>query len=39
MKFDQPAGTNPIDRMKVIGKPHDRIDGPLKTAGLAPYAY
>jgi xanthine dehydrogenase YagR molybdenum-binding subunit len=39
MKFDTPATTNPIDQMKVIGKPHDRIDGPLKTTGTAPYAY
>jgi xanthine dehydrogenase YagR molybdenum-binding subunit len=39
MKFDKPAGTNPIDRMKVVGKPLDRIDGPLKTTGTAPYAY
>jgi xanthine dehydrogenase YagR molybdenum-binding subunit len=39
MKFDQPAGTNPIDRMKVVGRPLDRIDGPLKTTGTAPYAY
>ncbi|WP_285403289.1 aldehyde oxidoreductase molybdenum-binding subunit PaoC [Luteibacter sp. ME-Dv--P-043b] len=39
MKFDTPATTNPIDRMKVVGQPHDRIDGPLKTAGTAPYAY
>ena len=39
MKFDQPAGQNPIDQMKVIGKPIDRIDGPLKTCGLARYAY
>jgi xanthine dehydrogenase YagR molybdenum-binding subunit len=39
MKFDQPAGQNPIDRMRVIGKPIDRIDGPLKTTGTAPYAY
>lgn len=39
MKFDTPAGTNPIDQQKVIGKPFDRIDGPLKTTGLAPYAY
>ncbi|ODP37265.1 aldehyde oxidoreductase molybdenum-binding subunit PaoC [Sphingomonas turrisvirgatae] len=39
MKFDTPAGTNPIDRMKVVGKPIDRIDGPLKTSGTAPYAY
>jgi xanthine dehydrogenase YagR molybdenum-binding subunit len=39
MKFDTPATTNPIDRLKVIGKPTDRIDGPLKTTGTAPYAY
>ena len=39
MKFDTPATTNPIDQLKVIGKPTNRIDGPLKTTGLAPYAY
>ncbi|AMM23735.1 aldehyde oxidoreductase molybdenum-binding subunit PaoC [Variovorax sp. PAMC 28711] len=39
MKFDQPATRNPVDRMKVVGKPYDRIDGPLKTSGKAPYAY
>ncbi|MDB5701363.1 MAG: xanthine dehydrogenase [Sphingomonadales bacterium] len=39
MKFTTPAGTNPIDQLKFIGKPHDRIDGPLKTTGTAPYAY
>jgi xanthine dehydrogenase YagR molybdenum-binding subunit len=39
MKFDTPATTNPIDQGKVIGKPTDRIDGPLKTTGTAPYAY
>ncbi|MBR0553714.1 aldehyde oxidoreductase molybdenum-binding subunit PaoC [Stakelama marina] len=39
MKFDKPAGTNPIDRKMVIGKATDRIDGPLKTTGTAPYAY
>ena len=39
MKFDTPAGQNPIDRLKVIGKPHDRIDGKFKTTGMAPYAY
>ncbi len=38
MKFDQPAGANPIDRMTVVGQPHPRIDGPLKTTGTAPYA-
>ena len=39
MKFDTPATTNPIDQLKVVGKPIDRIDGPLKTTGTAPYAY
>ena len=39
MKFDSPATTNPIDQLKVVGKPTDRIDGPLKTTGTAPYAY
>ncbi|GJD44840.1 Aldehyde oxidoreductase molybdenum-binding subunit PaoC [Methylobacterium cerastii] len=38
MKFDTPAGTNPIDRLKVVGKATDRIDGPFKTTGTAPYA-
>ena len=39
MKFDTPATTNPIDQLKVIGHPHDRIEGRLKTTGAATYAY
>jgi xanthine dehydrogenase YagR molybdenum-binding subunit len=39
MKFDTPAGTNPIDQLKVVGRPTTRIDAPLKTTGTAPYAY
>ncbi len=39
MKFDTPATDNVIDRLKVVGQPVDRIDGKLKTTGLAPYAY
>ena len=39
MKFDKPAGSNPIDRMRVVGQPRDRIDGELKTTGQARYAY
>ena len=39
MKFENPATINPIDQLKVIGKPTNRIDGPLKTTGTAPYAY
>ncbi|MGI4939693.1 MAG: aldehyde oxidoreductase molybdenum-binding subunit PaoC [Janthinobacterium lividum] len=39
MKFDAPAPSNPIDRMTVVGKPLDRVDGPAKTTGTATYAY
>src|SRR3954462_6787554 len=39
MKFDTPATENPIDQLKVVGQPVDRIDGPLKTTGTARYAY
>lgn len=39
MKFDTPAGKNPIDQLKVVGQPLNRIEGPLKTTGHAPYAY
>ena len=39
MKFDTPAGTNPIDQLNLVGQPLSRIDGPLKTTGHAPYAY
>ena len=39
MKFDTPAGPNPIDRMKVVGRAPDRIDGPLKVSGQAAYAF
>ena len=39
MKFDTPAGKNPIDQLKIVGKPVDRIDGPHETAGTATYAY
>jgi xanthine dehydrogenase YagR molybdenum-binding subunit len=39
VKFETPAGQNPIDQMKVIGRAHDRVDGPLKVTGTAPYAY
>ena len=38
MKFNEPATTNPIDQLKVVGQPVDRIDGRLKTTGTAPYA-
>jgi xanthine dehydrogenase YagR molybdenum-binding subunit len=39
MKFDTPATTNPIDQLRIIGKPTARIEGPLKTTGTARYAY
>jgi xanthine dehydrogenase YagR molybdenum-binding subunit len=39
VRFDQPATDNPIDRQRVIGKPHTRIEGPLKVSGRARYAY
>ncbi|MDZ7867251.1 aldehyde oxidoreductase molybdenum-binding subunit PaoC [Acidovorax sp.] len=39
MKFDTPATNNPIDQLRAIGQATDRIDGPMKTSGTAPYAY
>ncbi|MDO9439173.1 aldehyde oxidoreductase molybdenum-binding subunit PaoC [Hydrogenophaga sp.] len=39
MQFNIPAATNPIDQLRVVGKPVDRIDGAAKTTGRAPYAY
>ena len=39
MIFDKQAQHNPIDRMTVVGQPLDRIDGALKTTGMARYAY
>jgi len=39
MKFTTPATTNPIDQLRIVGKPTRRIDGALKTTGTAPYAY
>jgi xanthine dehydrogenase YagR molybdenum-binding subunit len=39
MKFDTLATTNPIDRLKHIGKATDRIDGRHKVTGTATYAY
>lgn len=39
MNFDTPAGANPIDQLKIVGRPVDRVDGPLKTTGRARYAH
>ncbi|AVO45137.1 aldehyde oxidoreductase molybdenum-binding subunit PaoC [Phreatobacter cathodiphilus] len=38
MKFSEPATHNPIDAMTVVGRPHTRVEGPLKVTGRAPYA-
>ena len=39
MKFTTPAINNPIDRLKIVGKPTSRVEGRLKTTGTATYAY
>ncbi|WP_118181588.1 aldehyde oxidoreductase molybdenum-binding subunit PaoC [Paraburkholderia phosphatilytica] len=39
MKFDALAGPNPVDRLTVVGQPHDRFEAKLKTTGTATYAY
>lgn len=39
MKFTEPAKTNLIDQLRVVGQAVDRVDGPLKVTGRAPYAY
>jgi xanthine dehydrogenase YagR molybdenum-binding subunit len=39
MKFDTPVISNPIDQLRVIGQPAERIDGPAKVTGTARYAY
>ena len=38
MKFTEAAGANPTDAMRVLGRPTDRIEGPLKVSGRATYA-
>ena len=39
MNYDAPVDRNLFDDAKVVGRPHTRIDGPLKVSGQAPYAY
>jgi xanthine dehydrogenase YagR molybdenum-binding subunit len=41
MEMNQPAPPNPLDenRHGLIGAPIDRVDGPQKVSGTAPYAY
>lgn len=39
MKFETPAGQNPIDQLRIVGQPVDRFEARLKTTGSATYAY
>ncbi|MFN0263645.1 molybdopterin cofactor-binding domain-containing protein [Tepidamorphus sp. 3E244] len=39
MEFNEPAGSNLFDDARIVGKPHSRVEGPLKVTGTAPYAY
>ncbi|MEW5421711.1 aldehyde oxidoreductase molybdenum-binding subunit PaoC [Amorphus sp. 3PC139-8] len=39
MEFNRPAGQNLFDKARIVGKPHTRVDAPLKVTGTAPYAY
>ena len=41
MEMNRPAPRNPLDenRHGQMGRPLDRVDGPKKVAGTAPYAY
>lgn len=41
MEMNQPIGATPLDQRPdgLVGKPLDRVDGPLKVTGRAPYAY
>jgi xanthine dehydrogenase YagR molybdenum-binding subunit len=39
MEFNIPEAESPIDVGRLVGKPLDRVDGPLKVQGAAPYAY
>src|SRR5712672_4533016 len=39
MEMNSPVGPNALDTPGVVGKPLDRVDGPLKVAGGARYAY
>ena len=39
MQFNTPEGPTPLDNGRVVGKPIDRIDGPLKVSGTARYSY
>ena len=41
MQMNQPAPPNALDanRQGLMGRDLDRVDGPLKVCGIAPYAY
>jgi xanthine dehydrogenase YagR molybdenum-binding subunit len=39
MEMNLPVGHNVLDAPGVVGKPIDRVDGPLKVTGRARYAY
>ena len=39
MKFDSLATHNPIDQLKIVSQPIDRIEGPHKVTGTARYAH
>ena len=39
MDMNTPIGTNALDTQGPVGKPLDRVDGPLKVTGGARYAY
>jgi xanthine dehydrogenase YagR molybdenum-binding subunit len=39
MEMNSPVGPNALDAEGVVGKPLDRVDGPLKVTGGAVYAY
>src|SRR3954454_24236825 len=39
MEMNSPVGPNALDSPGIVGKPLDRVDGPLKVSGGARYAY
>src|SRR5258707_15786383 len=39
MEMNSPVGSNALDAQGVVGKPLDRVDGPLKVTGGARSAY
>jgi xanthine dehydrogenase YagR molybdenum-binding subunit len=39
MEMNSPVGPNALDEERIVGKPIDRVDGPLKVSGGARYAY